>query len=383
MSTQSTALYREDARVNVVAGAPWSDPFANADAVPSDVPNAPTAYAGPTNFTWLIRGRLGGMPRPGLHRDLAADLSAVTRIGVDTVVSLTEEWQPPVATFAEHNLKSVYVPIPDMQPPTMDQAVDTCSMLADMLQDGASIAFHCHAGRGRTGTLLAAMLIWYLPDFDAAITRIKRTNRYWIESSSQMNFLQKLEMQRRVMLGRAAKAIHRTRTEPDAASQGDETRSETVPDPPMPGKQNEVNQLNSEKGTNMSLDKALQTAMTKVPECLASGYTDMESGMLIGIQTLDSHPQEVLDLLAAATADLFQGSSVVQIENIFKGARGSKDENHYFNEILVFSENLIHMFMRTKSYPNHVVCFVCRKSANPGMVMTKARMSLEEVTNAV
>ncbi|NPD14383.1 hypothetical protein HOY34_04110 [Xinfangfangia sp. D13-10-4-6] len=133
----------------------------------------------------------------------------------------------------------------------------------------------------------------------------------------------------------------------------------------------------------MSLDKALQNAMSTIPECLASGYVDMETGMLLGIFTVDSHPQEVLDTLAAATADLFQGSSVVQIENIFKKARGTKSDNHYFNEFLIFSENLIHVFMRTKRYPGHVTCFVCRKSANPGMVLTKARMSLDAVTSAV
>jgi hypothetical protein len=134
----------------------------------------------------------------------------------------------------------------------------------------------------------------------------------------------------------------------------------------------------------MSLDKALATAMAGVPECLASGYVDMETGMVLGVQTVDSHPQEVIDTLAAATADLFQGSSVTHIENIFKKSRGKEsDTMHYFHEIFVFSENLLHVFMRSKKYPGHVVCFVCRKSANPGMVLTKARMALDPVSAAV
>jgi hypothetical protein len=134
----------------------------------------------------------------------------------------------------------------------------------------------------------------------------------------------------------------------------------------------------------MSLDKALQTTMSTVPECLASGYVDMDTGMLLGVQTVDSHPQEVLDTLAAATADLFQGASVVQIEKIFKTSRGTeKDDQHYFQEMLIFSENLLHVFMRTKKYPAHVVCFVCRRSANPGMVLTKARMGMDSISSAV
>ncbi|GHC66777.1 hypothetical protein [Neogemmobacter tilapiae] len=134
----------------------------------------------------------------------------------------------------------------------------------------------------------------------------------------------------------------------------------------------------------MSLDQALQATMSTVPECLASGYVDMDTGMLLGVQTVDSHPQEVLDTLAAATADLFQGQSVTQIEMLFKKIRGQeKDDQHYFQEILVFSEHFLHVFMRTKKYPGHVVCFVCRRSANPGMVLTKARMGLDSVTAAV
>jgi hypothetical protein len=133
----------------------------------------------------------------------------------------------------------------------------------------------------------------------------------------------------------------------------------------------------------MSLDKALQTAMSTVPECVASGYVDMETGMLLGVNTVDSHPQEILDTLAAATADLFQGPSVVYIENAFKKTRGNEsDASHYFQEMFIFSENLLHVFMRTKKFPTHVVCFVCRKNANPGMVLTKARMSLDAVSAA-
>jgi hypothetical protein len=134
----------------------------------------------------------------------------------------------------------------------------------------------------------------------------------------------------------------------------------------------------------MSLDKALENVMGTVPECLAAGYVDMDTGMLLGVQTSGAHSQEVLDTLSAATADLFQGASVTQIEAMFKRARGTeKDDQHYFQEVLVFSENMLHVFMRTKKYPGHVVAFVCRRSANPGMVLTKARMGLESISAEV
>ena len=51
----------------------------------------------------------------------------------------------------------------------------------------------------------------------------------------------------------------------------------------------------------MSLDSVLTQAAASVPECLAAGYVDAASGMLLSIRTVDSHPREVIDLVAAAT----------------------------------------------------------------------------------
>lgn len=127
----------------------------------------------------------------------------------------------------------------------------------------------------------------------------------------------------------------------------------------------------------MSLDEALNSAVGSIPECVAGGYVDLTSGMLLSVKTVDSHPSDVLDLLAAATSDLFQGNNVTVIENIFKKARGhSDDPHHYFQEIVVNSDNLIHVFLRAKKDEDQVACFVCRKSANLGMVLNKARQAM-------
>lgn len=127
----------------------------------------------------------------------------------------------------------------------------------------------------------------------------------------------------------------------------------------------------------MSFDNALNAAATSVPECVAAGYVDVASGMLLAIKTVDSHPRQVIDLLAAATADLFNGESVSMIERMFKKARGLQDDGyHYFQEIIVNSDNLIHVFMRGKLHPEYVAVFVCRRTANLGMALTKARLAL-------
>ncbi len=135
----------------------------------------------------------------------------------------------------------------------------------------------------------------------------------------------------------------------------------------------------------MSLDQTIQNVTREIPECVAAGYVDMSTGMLLAVKTIDSHPQEVLNLVSAATADLFQGSNVVAIEKSFKKARGldPNDNHHYFQELIVFSDNLLHVFMRGKKYPDHAVVFVCRKNANIGMVLTKSRMNLGKLEDSL
>lgn len=131
------------------------------------------------------------------------------------------------------------------------------------------------------------------------------------------------------------------------------------------------------------LEQQLHASISAVPECVAAGYVDLTTGMLLAVKTVDSHPQEVLEMLAAATADMFQGSNVVAIENMFKKARGIDTLQHYFNEMIVNSENLIHIFIRGKQNQEHVVGFVCRKSANLGMALTKARSCIPALEQAL
>lgn len=134
-----------------------------------------------------------------------------------------------------------------------------------------------------------------------------------------------------------------------------------------------------------NLDQQIAAACSTIPECLAGGYIDIASGMLLSVKTVDSHPAEVIDMLAAATGDLFAGPNVVAIENMFKKARGlaSAEKPRYFQEIIVNSENLIHVFLRGKRYPDYVACFVCRKTANLGMALTKARAAMPEIEATV
>ncbi|MFI1730724.1 hypothetical protein ACH40E_16135 [Streptomyces acidicola] len=120
----------------------------------------------------------------------------------------------------------------------------------------------------------------------------------------------------------------------------------------------------------MSLVKTLRA---EAPDCVAAGVVDMSTGMLLSYETVDTHPPEVLDLLAGATLDLFQGRTVVMIEDVFKERRGDTGDQHFFQEILVNSENLTHLFIRINEQQDVVAVVVCRKSVNVGMLFAQAR----------
>ncbi|GLW44756.1 hypothetical protein Stsp02_04180 [Streptomyces sp. NBRC 14336] len=125
----------------------------------------------------------------------------------------------------------------------------------------------------------------------------------------------------------------------------------------------------------MGLVKALRN---DAPDCVASGVVDMSTGMLLSYETVDNHPPEVLDLLAGATLDLFQGRTVVMIEDIFKERRGIDSDQHFFQEILVNSENLTHLFIRMSEQQDVVAVVVCRKSVNVGMLFAQVRRVVRE-----
>ncbi|MCA9705311.1 MAG: hypothetical protein KDK70_05650 [Myxococcales bacterium] len=130
----------------------------------------------------------------------------------------------------------------------------------------------------------------------------------------------------------------------------------------------------------MSIDTVLRDAQRTIPECVAAGVIDIESGMLLAVRTVDSHPQEVLDMLAAATTELFQGENIVAIEHTFKRIRGvPDDDHHYFQEIVIFSDHLLHIFQRCKKHRDTILVTVCRKKANLGMALVKARGLIDSV----
>jgi hypothetical protein len=137
----------------------------------------------------------------------------------------------------------------------------------------------------------------------------------------------------------------------------------------------------SDAAVASALDRSLIAAIAQIPECVAGGCVDMSTGLLLGVQTIDQQPPEMRDLISAAAADLFQGSGLVAIESMFRRSREIMDDRgDEVQEIVTFSDNLLHVFLKSKKNSNHVFVFIARNTANLGTVLSKARIALTWLT---
>lgn len=144
----------------------------------------------PAHFRWVLPDALAGMGRPGLLRDPEEDLAAIALAGVTLLVSLTEE-PIPIARLRSFGIEGRHFPIRDMDVPAVGATADLCRILTRAIETGDRVAVHCHAGLGRTGTILAAMLIWQGTAAADAIERVRALNRSFIQTRAQEFFLER------------------------------------------------------------------------------------------------------------------------------------------------------------------------------------------------
>lgn len=147
------------------------------------------SQSGPRGFLWLKRGKLAGTPVPGVYFDMEYDLKALQSVGITMLITLTETALDETK-LAPFGIRSVWEPIPDMGAPTIEQAIRICKEIDSLLNQGEVIAVHCRAGLGRTGTVLAAHLVWEGKEALSALEYVRRIEPRWVQSEAQVEFLE-------------------------------------------------------------------------------------------------------------------------------------------------------------------------------------------------
>jgi len=129
---------------------------------------------------WIVPGMLGGMslPRRG-------DILRLPEQGVTGIISLTEEASDIGTAAHDAGLAWLHLPVEDFHPPSMEQLDDAVSFIRKQIDSGGSVVVHCFAGRGRTGTILAAYLVSTGIPPAEAITRVRSVHPGSIETNEQ------------------------------------------------------------------------------------------------------------------------------------------------------------------------------------------------------
>jgi photoactive yellow protein len=166
---------------------------ASAASAPS---NVAALFAGDhPGFQWIIAGALAGMSRPGLVRELDDDIEALVRRGITTVVTLEEQ---PVnrAELARAGIEPIHFPINDMRAPDEQAARQLARDILARIEGNERVAVHCRGGQGRTGTILAAVLIERGHTAAQSIELLRSLFARYIESDEQLAFVQRLGSRR-------------------------------------------------------------------------------------------------------------------------------------------------------------------------------------------
>jgi protein-tyrosine phosphatase len=130
------------------------------------------------NFGWIEPGRLAGMgrPRPGAARELRAERVAA-------VLVLTED--PPLPELLAEEFEVLHEPVRDFAAPSSDALGRCVAFARAQLDAGRGVVVHCHAGYGRTGTVLAAILVAQGREAEEAIALVRRLRPGSIETAAQ------------------------------------------------------------------------------------------------------------------------------------------------------------------------------------------------------
>jgi atypical dual specificity phosphatase len=138
----------------------------------------------PTNFSWVIKGKLAGSGMPVTYSQFVW----VVTHGIKTIVTVREV-PLPLKWFTADNIDSVdyfHLRVEDYGAPSIEEMDNTVDFIQRQIANEEPVMVHCAAGRGRTGTILAAYLLKEENlTSDQAIKKIRKIRPGSIQSDRQ------------------------------------------------------------------------------------------------------------------------------------------------------------------------------------------------------
>jgi atypical dual specificity phosphatase len=118
--------------------------------------------------------------------------------GIDSIISVREG---PLAlkwfinsTFATNSIGHVHLKVKDYDAPSLEQLSSTIDFMEKQIDKGKRVLVHCAAGKGRTGTILAAYLLKEENLTAAqAINKIRKLRPGSVQTKTQENCVEAFE----------------------------------------------------------------------------------------------------------------------------------------------------------------------------------------------
>jgi atypical dual specificity phosphatase len=149
----------------------------------------------PTNFSWVIKDKLAGSGRPLTYRQF---LWLVAQ-GIGSIITVREgplstDWFINNTDITANLIDHVHLNVKDYGAPSLEQLDNTIDFMKKQLDRGKRVLVHCAAGKGRTGTILAAYLVKEENlTASQAINKIRKLRPGSIQTKTQENCVEAFE----------------------------------------------------------------------------------------------------------------------------------------------------------------------------------------------
>ncbi|MFZ0514664.1 MAG: dual specificity protein phosphatase family protein [Candidatus Nitrosopolaris sp.] len=154
----------------------------------------------PTNYSWVIKDELAGSGMPITYSQF---LWVLTQ-GIKTIITVREvplpaQWFTSSITRCNNNgnnlVEYIHLKVEDYGAPSIKQLDNTVEYIKKQINSGKPVMVHCTAGKGRTGTILAAYLLKEEENLgaDKAIRMIRKLRPGSVQSETQKKCIEAYE----------------------------------------------------------------------------------------------------------------------------------------------------------------------------------------------
>lgn len=145
-------------------------------------------------ISWVERGvfAAGGIP---LSKN---DVEQLHQQGIRAILTLTElplthQREITSALLTQSDITAFHFPIVDQFPPEAEKVAEAVAFMDQMKGENRPVYVHCHAGIGRTGTMLHVYYLSHGLSLDEAREKVKTgkfTSQFFMLSETQQAFLE-------------------------------------------------------------------------------------------------------------------------------------------------------------------------------------------------